>query len=183
MSLSVSLVRIPTAAKHTKSSAFKTCRTNNDHLKRDDIRRAISFSSGLSAAACLRNGKRYFSSRRRLCCTSQLTLAELAPATSSAYGILLVGGGLFAFAKSGSKGSLFGGLTGAALMASAYFLMQAPENKAIGDALGFGSAFLFSSVFGIRLAATRKLVPAGPLLGLSLFALAVFISAYMQDSL
>jgi hypothetical protein len=26
--------------------------------------------------------------------------------------------------------------------------MQAPETKAIGDSLGFGSAFLFSSVFG-----------------------------------
>ncbi|KAK1565775.1 hypothetical protein Q3G72_034704 [Acer saccharum] len=188
MSLSMSLVLIPTAVKvcldaHTKFSAFKTRRDINDNSKREDLQRAISFSAGVSTAACLRNGKRYFSSRRRLCCKSQLALAELAPATSAAYGILLLGGGLFAFTKSGSKGSLFGGLTGATLMASAYFLMQAPENKAIGDALGFGSTFLFSSVFGIRLAATRKLVPAGPLLGLSLCALAVFISAYMQDSL
>ncbi|KAF6156806.1 hypothetical protein GIB67_033275 [Kingdonia uniflora] len=63
----------------------------------------------------------------------------------------------------------------------AYFLMQAPETKDIGDALAFGSAFLFSSVFGIRLAATQKLIPAGPLLVLSLCALAVFTSAYLQD--
>lgn len=27
--------------------------------------------------------------------------------------------------------------------------MQSPDTKAIGDALGFGSAFLFSSVFGM----------------------------------
>lgn len=27
--------------------------------------------------------------------------------------------------------------------------MQVPETKNIGDALGFGSAFLFSSVFGM----------------------------------
>ncbi|RVW46708.1 Protein fatty acid export 4, chloroplastic [Vitis vinifera] len=64
---------------------------------------------------------------------------------------------------------------------NAYLLMQVPKTKDIGDALGFGSAFLFSSVFGIRLAATRKLVPSGLLLGLSIFALTVFISAYLQD--
>ncbi|BBH03572.1 Transmembrane proteins 14C [Prunus dulcis] len=29
----------------------------------------------------------------------------------------------------------------------AYYLMQTPETKAIGDALGFGSAFLFASVY------------------------------------
>nr|KJB17310.1 hypothetical protein B456_003G072100 [Gossypium raimondii] len=56
---------------------------------------------------------------------------------------------LLSVTKSGSKGSLFGGLTGAALMASAYYLMQSTETKAIGDALGFGSAFLFSCVFGM----------------------------------
>ncbi|KAH7541786.1 protein FATTY ACID EXPORT 4, chloroplastic isoform X2 [Ziziphus jujuba] len=65
----------------------------------------------------------------------------------------------------------------------AYGLMQAPETKAIGDAVGFGSAFLFASVFGIRLVATSKLVPAGPLLGLSVCALSVFILAYLRDSL
>ncbi|KAM4122958.1 hypothetical protein ACB094_01G123400 [Castanea mollissima] len=121
------------------------------------------------------------SSRIIFRCNSQL--ADLAPATSAAYGLLLLGGGLFAYTKSGSKGSLFGGTSGAALMASAYFLMQVPDTKAIGDAVGFGSSFLFSSVFGIRLAATRKLTPAGPLLGLSICALAVFTSAYLRDKL
>ncbi|KAJ6887211.1 protein FATTY ACID EXPORT 4 [Populus alba x Populus x berolinensis] len=107
---------------------------------------------GFSSFSCLRNGRRSNSSatciskRRRLGCKCQL--ADLAPVTSAAYGVILLGGGLFAFGKSGSKGSLFGGLTGAALMGTAYFLMQAPETKAIGDSLGFGSAFLFSSVFG-----------------------------------
>ncbi|XP_012086587.1 protein FATTY ACID EXPORT 4, chloroplastic isoform X2 [Jatropha curcas] len=85
--------------------------------------------------------------------------------------------------KSRSKGSLFGGLTGAALMATAYILMQGQETKAVGDALAFGSAFLFSCVFGIRLAATRKLTPAGPLLALSICSLAVFVSSYFKDSL
>ncbi|WCJ38942.1 Protein FATTY ACID EXPORT 4 chloroplastic [Euphorbia peplus] len=87
-------------------------------------------------------------------------LSDLAPAASAAYGTLLLSGGFFAFNKSRSKGSLFGGLTGAALMTTAYFLMQEQETRAVGDAIGFGSAFLFSSVFGIRLAATRKLIPS-----------------------
>ncbi|GMQ02515.1 hypothetical protein CsSME_00048704 [Camellia sinensis var. sinensis] len=113
-------------------------------------------------------------------CNSQLG-GDLAPATSAAYGVLLLVGGLFAYTRTGSKGSLLGGLTGGSLMAAAYFLMQASEMKEIGDALAFGSTFLFASVFGIRLAATHKIIPAGPLLGLSICALAVFISAYMQD--
>ncbi|XP_030453964.1 protein FATTY ACID EXPORT 4, chloroplastic [Syzygium oleosum] len=118
--------------------------------------------------------------RRRFRCKAQL--GDLAPVTSAVYGSLLLGGGLFAFSRSGSKGSLAGGCTGAVLMATAFYLMQAPETKSIGYSLGFGGAFLFSSVFGIRLAATRKLTPAGPLLGLSVLALAVFLSAYLQDS-
>ncbi|XP_052483127.1 LOW QUALITY PROTEIN: protein FATTY ACID EXPORT 4, chloroplastic [Gossypium raimondii] len=131
---------------------------------------------------CLRKPKIPSTTRTALfCCKSQLQ--DFAPLTSAAYGTLLFSGGLLAFTKSGSKGSLFGGLTGAALMASAYYLMQSTETKAIGDALGFGSAFLFSCVFGIRLAATRKPIPAGPLLGLSICALVVFTSAYLQDRL
>lgn len=108
-------------------------------------------------------------------------MSELAPTASAAYGVLLLGGGAFAYVRSGSKGSIFGGLSGSALMGIAYYLMQSPETKALGDAVGFGSAFLFASVFGIRLYNTRKLVPSGLLLVLSLGALGVFYSAYMQD--
>ncbi|XP_072956877.1 protein FATTY ACID EXPORT 4, chloroplastic [Typha angustifolia] len=113
-------------------------------------------------------------------CNAQL-LADLAPAASAAYGTVLLGGGLFAYVRSGSKGSIYGGLSGSALMAVAFYLMQSPETKEVGDAVGFGSALLFASVFGIRLYNTRKLVPSGLLLALSLGALAVFYSAYVQD--
>nr|CAB3485511.1 unnamed protein product [Digitaria exilis] len=108
-------------------------------------------------------------------------VSELAPAASAAYGVLLLGGGGFAYARSGSKGSIYGGLAGSALMGVAYYLMQSPETKAAGDAVGFGSAFLFACVFGIRLYNSRKLVPSGLLLALSLGALGVFYSAYLQD--
>ncbi|CAN8314073.1 unnamed protein product [Cochlearia groenlandica] len=123
-------------------------------------------------------------SKRRgygLCCNAELS--ELAPVVSAGYGVLLIGGGLFAYSKSGSKGSLFGGLTGSVLMATAYFLTQSPETKVLGDTIGLGSAFLFSSVFGFRLASTRKLVPAGPLLLLSIGMLSFFVMVYMHDSL
>ncbi|OQU82193.1 hypothetical protein SORBI_3006G187800 [Sorghum bicolor] len=43
-------------------------------------------------------------------------VSEIAPAASAAYGVLLLGGGAFAYARSGSKGSIYGGLAGAALM-------------------------------------------------------------------
>ncbi|KAG6528188.1 hypothetical protein ZIOFF_010338 [Zingiber officinale] len=114
-----------------------------------------------------------------LVCRAQL-LGDLAPVTSAAYGTLLLGGGIFAYARSGSKGSILGGISGASLMTIAYYLMQSPETEEIGTAIGFASAFLFSSVFGIRLAATRKFIPSGLLLSLSVGALAVFLSAYMQ---
>ncbi|GMP42104.1 hypothetical protein CsSME_00011955 [Camellia sinensis var. sinensis] len=103
-------------------------------------------------------------------CNSQLG-GDLAPATSAACGVLLLVGGLFAYTRTGSKGSLLGGLTGGSLMAM----------KEIGDALAFGSTFLFASVFGIRLAAIRKIMPAGPLLGLSICALAVSLKEHKEE--
>ncbi|KAI8569964.1 hypothetical protein RHMOL_Rhmol02G0318700 [Rhododendron molle] len=149
------------------------------------------FSSGVSSAINASASPRFRGRRCRLLfngkfqpittrfrCNSQL-VADIAPATAAAYGALLTSGGLFAYKRSGSKGSLIGGLTGGSLMAAAYFLMQATDTKGIGEALAFGSTLLFALVFGIRLAATRKITPAGPLLGLSICALVVFISAYL----
>ncbi|KAF8033428.1 hypothetical protein BT93_D2134 [Corymbia citriodora subsp. variegata] len=129
--------------------------------------RRFSVGSGLKLSGWRGRERRLFR------CEAQL--GDLAPVTSAVYGSLLL------VSRSGSKGSLAGGCTGAVLMATAYYLMQAPEMKSIGYALGFGAALLFSSVFGIRLVATQKLTPAGPLLGLSVLALAVFLSAYLQD--
>ncbi|KAM0949838.1 putative TMEM14 family protein [Dioscorea sansibarensis] len=129
-----------------------------------------------------RSSNRLLKKAPSLHCRAQL-LSDLAPATSAAYGALLLGGGVFAYVRSGSKGSVIGGLSGAALMGTAYYLMQSPETKVIGDALGFGSAFLFSAVFGIRLAATRKLIPSGLLLAFSLGSLGVFLSSYLHDKI
>ncbi|WOH11666.1 hypothetical protein DCAR_0831156 [Daucus carota subsp. sativus] len=119
----------------------------------------------------------------RFRCTSLLT-SEIAPVASAAYGVLLLGGGLFA--SRGERGSvqLGFGIKPEPYMSvfKAYFLMQAHDTQELGEALAFGSALLFASVFGIRLAATRKIVPAGPLLALSLCALVLFLSAYLQGT-
>ncbi|KAJ0665984.1 putative TMEM14 family protein [Helianthus annuus] len=106
---------------------------------------------------------------------------DFAPIASAGYAVLLLGGGVFAYNKSGSKGSLFGGLTGATLMSLAYYLMQASDTKELGDALAFGASLLFAFVFGIRFAATRKVVPAGLLLVISIGLTALTLSAYLQD--
>ncbi|KAI7733848.1 hypothetical protein M8C21_028633 [Ambrosia artemisiifolia] len=113
-------------------------------------------------------------------CKCQL-VQEFAPIASAGYALLLLGGGLFAYNKSGSKGSLFGGLTGATLMSVAYYLMQASETKELGDSLAFGASLLFAFIFGIRFAATRKVVPAGLLLVISIGLTALTFSAYLQD--
>ncbi|XP_050377649.1 protein FATTY ACID EXPORT 4, chloroplastic [Argentina anserina] len=158
-----------------------TPRSKSPHAFSNPNRFRCDFIAGQNATSLGTKAKvAYSKPHREFSCTSNL--AEYAQTTSAVYGFLLLSGGYFAYARTGSKGSLIGGLSGAALMATAYYLMQTPETEALGDALGFGSAFLFASVFGIRLAATQKFAPAGPLLALSLSALAVFITAYLQDS-
>ncbi|KAK6250858.1 hypothetical protein SCA6_004863 [Theobroma cacao] len=128
----------PLVTPYPAIAAAKGASNSNEHPKFLSLNLQNGKSKDL-VGICLRKAKSCSGARRRFCCKSQL--ADFAPVTSAAYGVLLFSGDT----KSGSKGSLFGGLTGAALMASAYFLMQASETKAIGEALGFGSAFLFSS--------------------------------------
>ncbi|KAJ0047514.1 hypothetical protein Pint_14960 [Pistacia integerrima] len=92
------------------------------HTMEDKIFSQQTKIHNISNAAYLRNGhgKCNFGARRCFCCKSQLGLAVVAglpPVTSASYRVLLLGGG-HVVAKSGSKGSLFAGLTGAALTAS-----------------------------------------------------------------
>lgn len=152
-----------------------------------ETRTTQAFQLGVNKKTCVSYVKvkphhHHYYSTSSFHCRSHLSSEEIAPVASATYGVLLLGGGLFAYTRTESKGSLLGGLTGAALMGAAYFLMLAPDTKDLGEALAFGSALLFSSVFGIRLAATRKIVPAGPLLALSLGALVLFLSAYLQET-
>ncbi|KAK1438579.1 hypothetical protein QVD17_04388 [Tagetes erecta] len=127
----------------------------------------------------------FLSNSRSQCsnvCKCQV-VQDFAPIASAGYAVLLLGGGLFAYNKSGSKGSLFGGLTGGVIMSVAYYLMQSPDTKEIGDALAFGASLLFAFIFGIRFASTRKIIPAGLLLVISIGLTALSYSAYLQDKI
>ncbi|KAJ7518353.1 hypothetical protein O6H91_21G065200 [Diphasiastrum complanatum] len=134
------------------------------------------FETRSSSSRRRRNGKKCM-----LVCQSQIL--ELAPAAAAAYGLTLLGGGAFSYLRTGSKGSLFGGVTGGISLVVAYFLMQAPETRNIGSAIGFGAAFLFVAVFAIRLAATRKAMPSGLLMAISIAAAVVFFNAYLEARL
>ncbi|XP_030951645.1 uncharacterized protein LOC115975126 [Quercus lobata] len=90
------------------------CFQEHHHLKCGAVALNVNWSNSYQYARMSKS--KASSSRILFRCNSQL--ADLAPATSAAYGLLLLGGGLFAYTKSRSKGSLFGGTTGAALMAS-----------------------------------------------------------------
>jgi len=118
--------------------------------------------------------------RNRCVCAPRASLDEYAPLTAAVYGACLLGGGLFAYTKTGSKGSLGGGLTGGIALGVAYFLMQVPETRDLGEAVAFGAAVVFAAFFAIRLAATGKPVPSGPLLGLSAATSVVFALSYLQ---
>nr|GEW38573.1 protein fatty acid export 4, chloroplastic [Tanacetum cinerariifolium] len=90
----------PTAA--IKSSFLKSCNLRQQH-------RLTRLSSYLTRSS---------RSKFKHVCKSQLLVQDFAPVASAGYAVLLLGGGLFAYNKSGSKGSLFGGLTGAVLMSA-----------------------------------------------------------------
>jgi uncharacterized membrane protein (UPF0136 family) len=88
-----------------------------------------------------------------------------ARALVGAYGVIVAGGGVGAFLKTRSTMSAVSGVGAGAVLAAAF----ATDN--VGLALG--TACALAIVFGVRLAKTKKLMPAGALLGLSLaFAVA-----------
>lgn len=90
------------------------------------------------------------------------------------YAILMVAGGL-AGARSGSRVSLVAGsVSGLALLVALLVSLFAP---APGFWFGAGIALVLCGVFGTRLAQTRKVMPAGMLLGLSAVGLLLLVLA------
>ncbi|XP_024372526.1 protein FATTY ACID EXPORT 4, chloroplastic [Physcomitrium patens] len=108
------------------------------------------------------------------------SLNDYAPLTAAVYGASLLGGGLYAYTRTGSTSSLGGGITGGIALGVAFFLMQVPETRDLGEAVGFGAAVLFAAIFAIRLASTGKPVPSGPLLGLSAATSVIFALSYLE---
>jgi uncharacterized membrane protein (UPF0136 family) len=80
--------------------------------------------------------------------------------------VLVCGGGLAGFLKAKSKASLISGIISAALLACAYSV--ASRNLQQGLIFGTVISGLLCVIFGIRLAKTRKFMPAGMMLALCL---------------
>ncbi len=94
------------------------------------------------------------------------------------YGALLILGGLMGYVKGGSKVSLFAGAIAGGLCVEATWLsVEQPGN---GLTLGALIAFLLAGVFINRFAKTRKLVPAGVILILSL-AVGALLMTILQN--
>lgn len=95
ISMSFCIVLTPAIARvnynldgHASLSSFSICRRDNVGKWKD---KSHSLSPSTSGSGSIRKG-----ARRRFCFKSQITVAEVAPATSAAYGILLLAGGVFA---------------------------------------------------------------------------------------
>ena len=82
------------------------------------------------------------------------------------YGFLLIVGGIMGFVKSQSRVSLFAGaVSGGLCVGAAWLSVDQPSE---GFTIGSLVAFLLAGVFINRFAKTRKLMPAGMVLVLSL---------------
>ncbi len=93
---------------------------------------------------------------------------------ASLYGILSIIGGIIGYKSAGSKVSLISGIiSGLLLLVAAYLQLQ-------GQIWGLSLAVIITSllvvVFAIRLAKTRKLMPAGLMVVLGLVTLIAMFS-------
>ena len=95
--------------------------------------------------------------------------SEAARAAIAVYGVVVAGGGIGAFLRSGSKASIISGGTAGILLAAAYIKESVPLALCVAAALAV--------VFAFRLAKTKKFMPAGMLCILSLIAVAVFATS------
>ena len=83
-----------------------------------------------------------------------------------AYGVLLIVGGIMGYVKARSRESLFAGAISGGLCVGATWLSL--DQPAEGFTIGSLVAFLLAGVFINRFAKTRRFVPAGIVLTLSL---------------
>ena len=93
---------------------------------------------------------------------------------ASSYGILSIIGGIIGYKSAGSKVSLISGtISGLLLLIAAFVQLQ-------GQAWGLTLSVIITSilmiVFAIRLAKTRKLMPAGLMVILGLVTLIIMLS-------
>lgn len=94
---------------------------------------------------------------------------EVARNAIAVYGVVIAGGGIGAFLRTGSKPSIISGVIAGIVLAGAYLKDNVP--------LALGTAAVLTLVFGIRLFKTKKFMPAGMLCIASLAAAAFFAAS------
>ena len=94
------------------------------------------------------------------------------------YAVLMLLGGIFGFVKAGSKASLIMGIISGILIFAGVALLGQGQYAAGRAVLTFTSFFL-SGIFGLRLFRTRKFMPSGMLLVLSLIASALSVRLFI----
>ncbi|CDF77388.1 unnamed protein product [Chondrus crispus] len=135
------------------------------------------FTAQRAASTCTRLANTSFAPRRRFPaqvtradrCNVQMITAEVARNAIAVYGVVIAGGGIGAFLKSGSKPSIISGVVAGIVLAGAYVKDSVP--------LALGTAVALALVFAIRLVKTKKFIPAGMLCIASIAAAAFFAAA------
>ena len=91
-----------------------------------------------------------------------------------AYGLFVEAGGFIGFVKSKSKASLIaGGISGALLLLSGGLALI---GVAAGGYIGFVVTLVLVVMFGMRLAKTKKFMPSGMMLAVSIVVAGVLAS-------
>jgi uncharacterized membrane protein (UPF0136 family) len=95
-----------------------------------------------------------------------------------AYGVLAVVGGILGYTKAGSKMSLISGSVSGVLLILSGLLMRTIGIK--GLILATVVTGILLVVFAVRLANTRKFMPAGLMVMTGVGAIAIFINALLR---
>lgn len=96
------------------------------------------------------------------------------------YGVLAIVGGIMGYIQAGSKVSLLsGGMSGLLLIFAAYLTLQGQTWALILAALVTG---ILVAVFAVRLAKTRKFMPAGLMIILGTLALTIMVNQILIET-
>lgn len=90
------------------------------------------------------------------------------------YGALLIIGGVIGFTKAQSKPSLYAGC-GSGVLAIIFSVLGIRGHDLLALFLLAAEAILLSAFFYIRYTATKKFMPAGMMLGVSVISLALYL--------
>jgi uncharacterized membrane protein (UPF0136 family) len=94
------------------------------------------------------------------------------------YAALMLVGGFIGYRVAGSRGSLAAGAASAALLFASYFWARSFPGEGFFAAAVV--ALLLAIVFGMRVARTRKMMPSGMLLLVSIAAFVVLLAASLR---